>query len=82
MRSSVAAARSSVRRAAGANANSSPATSASALPRHCLRAARSRLAATLGVASGERLASGAGLRLEGGDVDRFWRHREPVAGRG
>ena len=46
MRSSVAAAWSSVRRAAGANANSSPATSASALPRHCLRAARSRLAAS------------------------------------
>ncbi len=82
MRSSVAAARSSARRAAGANANSSPATSVSALPRHCPRAARSRLAASPRVAPGERLASGAGLGLEGDGVDRFWRHGEPVAGRG
>ena len=33
------------------------------------------------VAPGERLASGAGLGLEGGGIDRFWRHGEPVAGR-
>ena len=33
------------------------------------------------VAPGERLASGAGLGLEGDGIDRFWRHGEPVAGR-